>query len=385
MKVLFVDQTGELGGGELSLLDIVKNTSHTAEVALFSDGPFRHALEDAGIRVHLLDLGRAGEVRREGGLASLLAAGPALLRFRSRFRSLAGRFDVLYANSQKAFLLSAITRRRGQPLVWHLRDMLDAQHFSATMRRIAVAAGNRAASKVVANSRATLESFVHAGGRRDKSVVVYNGVEPGAFDSVPEAEVLDARDRLGLRDKYVIGAFGRLTPWKGQQVLVDALGGLPDVDAVIVGEALFGEDVYAQALKESVVAQGLADRVHFLGFRRDIPRLMRMVDVVVHTSTAPEPFGRVLVEGMLATRPVIATRAGGALEIIADRRTGLLVTAGSVAELGDAVRALRSDPDLARRIAEDGREHALKFFSVQSMVRGVDSVLELLSSDRAEL
>ncbi len=89
-----------------------------------------------------------------------------------------------------------------------------------------------------------------------------------------------------------------------------------------------------------VESEGLANRAHFLGFRDDVPALMKGVDIVAHTSIAPEPFGRVVVEGMLAGKPVIAARDGGVTEIIDDGRDGLLVPSGDANALAAAIRQL---------------------------------------------
>lgn len=375
MKVLFVDQTGQLGGGELSLLDIVRGTTHTAEVVLFSDGPFRKLLEEIPVRVHLLAAGSAGEVRREAGVSSLFSAVPSFLELRNKLARIAKDFDVIYANSQKAFLVSALARRRGQPLIWHLRDMLQADHFSALMRSVAVFAGNHAADLVVSNSQATLDSLIASGGKRETSVVIYNGIDPKPFDACTDSMVEELRRELGWQGKFVVGAFGRLSPWKGQHILIEAVAGLPDVHVAIVGDALFGETEYVESLHALVRKHNLADRVHFLGFRRDVPRLMRSVDIIAHTATAPEPFGRVIVEGMLAVRPVIATRAGGALEILRDGETGILVTPGDVTALQQAIARFQKDPIFLSEIKKHGQLSALAEFSVEKMVRTVDTTI----------
>ena len=92
---MYVDQTGQLGGGELSLLDVVRHSSHKAEVTLFSDGPFREALEEIGTPVHLLPLGKAGNVHREGGVLSVLSAVPDYVALRTRLIDLSEGFDVI--------------------------------------------------------------------------------------------------------------------------------------------------------------------------------------------------------------------------------------------------------------------------------------------------
>jgi glycosyltransferase involved in cell wall biosynthesis len=381
MRILYVDQTGQLGGGELSLLDVIKHSAHQAEIALFADGPFRGALEDLHVPVHLLSLGRADKIRREAGLASILLSVPAIVALRNELASLARGFDVIYANSQKAFLISALARRKGQILIWHLRDMLTADHFSPLTRKGAVLAGNFAATAIVVNSEAVRDSFVKAGGRPDKAVVVYNGISPEPFDAVRDADVEKLRSQMGLEGKFLVGVFGRLSPWKGQHIVIDALSGLPDTHILLVGEALFGEQAYADELRGRARSKGVEDRVHFLGFRRDIPTLMKLVDVVVHASTAPEPFGRVIVEAMLSGRPVIATRAGGVIEIIENEKTGLLVAPGSASELLTAIQRLRTPGTFTDQLTSAAKDRAIHLFSVGAMGIGIQQVLAAASAN----
>jgi len=144
---------------------------------------------------------------------------------------------------------------------------------------------------------------------------------------------------------------------------------------LLVGDALFGEEAYAASLRAQAARLGLGDRVHFLGFRSDVPRLMRTVDIVAHTSSAPEPFGRVVVEGMLAQRPVIATGAGGVPEIVS-AGTGVLVPPGDATALAAAFTRLLSDPEFAAGVARKGREHATTHFTVEEMVDRKTSRIE---------
>jgi glycosyltransferase involved in cell wall biosynthesis len=281
--------------------------------------------------------------------------------------------DVVHCNSQKAFAAAAaaawLARR---PVLWHLRDMLTPEHFSAAMRRLAVRTANLFAARVVCNSQATARAFVAAGGHARLVRVLYNGIDASAFADEPPSA---ARDALGLVEGFTVGCFSRLSPWKGQHVLLQALGELPGVRALVVGEALFGEEEYARGLRRQAERLGVADRVRFLGFRSDVPRLMAACDVIAHTSVAPEPFGRVIVEGMLAGRPVVATDAGGAREIVAHAENGLLVPPGDAAALAAAIRSLRADPARARALAASGRRLALDRFSRAGMARGFGEVV----------
>jgi glycosyltransferase involved in cell wall biosynthesis len=375
MKILYIDQTGQLGGGELSLFDWLRICPGDARVVLFEDGPFRPMLEEIGIPVEVLPLAGLKEVRRESGLLKLVSTLPALLSLRKRLAEAAQQADLLYANSQKAFFLAAFARRDGQPLVWHLRDILTGEHFSPILRRIAVATGNRFANAIIVNSKATADAFVAAGGRPDKLREVPDGVSALPFDEVDLDTVTRLRKEVCPPGKILVGVFGRLAEWKGQHVLLEAVVRLPDVHVCVVGDALFGEQLYAKTLQDRAARPDLAKRVSFLGFRRDIPALMKCMDIVVHTSIVAEPLGRVILEGMLARKPVIATRAGGAAEIVAHRENGLLVTPGSVTELFNAIELLCNDRKLSQELALAGRIRAQSAYSMETMADRVKQVL----------
>ena len=384
-KVLYVDQSGMLAGGELNLYDFLRSAPESATVVLLEDGPLRPLLEEEGLAVAILPLGAVNGIRREAGLTSLLRVLPAGLNLRKRLLGLTRNADIVYANSQKAFLLSAFSRRSGQPLIWHLHDMMVEKHFSKLIRKVAVFAGNRFATCIIVNSKATAAAFVAEGGQADKLRLVYCGLDPVPFDSVTSATTVSTRASICTVEAFLVGVFGRLSEWKGQHVLLEAVSQLPRIHLAVVGGPFFGEDAYQERLLERARQPDLAGRVHFLGFRRDIPALMKSVDVIAHTSVSPEPFGRVIVEGMLAGRPVIAANAGGAAEIIEHERSGLLTFPGSSAELRDAILRLEMDPKLAKTIASAARRRAEELFSLSGMVTGVQRVIsEVVSNGRAK-
>jgi len=376
-RVLALDHTGVLGGAELSMLDVVAGLGHEVRVRLFADGPFRVALAARGVDVRVLPMHALAGVRKHSVLPSpgaLLAA----WRLAGTVAREAAASQVIYANSEKAFVVAALASVRGaRPIVWHLRDLLGPPHFSALNTRGVVGLANWRAARVITNSRATADAFVAAGGRRSSVRVVHNGIAADPFDAVSDDEARALRARISPDAAHVMAAFGRLHEWKGQQVAIDAVAQLPaDCHLWIVGAALFGEHDFAAGLQVQAARRGVAGRVHFLGFRDDIPALMRAADVVVHASTLPEPFGRVVVEGMLARRPVIATAGGGVGVIITDDVNGMLVPPGDAAALARAVESLRVDPARAARLAAAGAAHARVAFGVDAMVGGVRAVLD---------
>lgn len=375
-RTLFVDHVGVLGGAELALMDVAGAYRDTSTFLLFADGPLRQRLHQAGATVRVFDGGSAlHRVRRDTRWPGLGAA-MRVLSLAWRVSRLARKHDLIHANSQKAFVvacLAGILARR--PVVWLLHDLLSDQHFSRANIRLGVGLANHCAHRVIANSHASARALIKEGGREDKVRVVYNGLDAGPFDAVSADEVEQARSELGLIGVPVIGVFGRLAPWKGQHVAIEAVAALPGVHLILVGDALFGEEEYAARLESQAAAAGVLDRVHFLGFRPDIPRLMRLCSIVLHTSIAPEPFGRVIVEGMLARRPVIATRGGGVEEIVEHEVSGVLVGAGSASELVAAVSGLLRDKERAARLAGAGRAIAETRFTIAAMLEGLTANL----------
>ena len=374
-RILFLDHAGVLGGAELSLLTIARHYARAGRVILFADGPFRERLERDGLAVEIVRAPDAvtGARRDGGGLRQMLAL-PGVVQMARNIAARAKGFDVLLANSQKALIVGALaSKMAGQPLVWCLRDILTADHFSGFNRKLVVFLANRFANRIVANSEATLAAFVASCGRTKRTKVVYNGID---VPPDPTCEIATAareiRKSLGWDGAKVVGLFSRLAPWKGQHVLLEALPKVPELHALFVGAPLFGDEVlYQRELEAKVAALGLGDRVRFLGFREDIPALLAAVDFVAHTSVAPEPFGRVIVEGMLAGKPVIATRAGGACEIIKDGITGRLVTPGDADELAKTLHEMIEQPDEAARLARAGGASARERFSVKAMLLGI--------------
>lgn len=346
-RVLFVDQTAQLGGAELCLRDLLLARKANDRVVLLQHGPFEELLSGAGVDVVVKTLGGHGqEIRKESGLLSKLGASADVYRTSRAVARVANDMDVIYANTPKALVIAALASWLSRkPLIYHLHDILSIEHFSRSNLRLLVTLCNWSASRVIANSEASKVAFMNAGGRTPVSVC-YNGFDPTPFDQWyrdRERHRSRLRTTLNLKDEPVVAVFGRFAPWKGQHVAIEAMRDLPGTHLLLIGDALFGEQEYKQQIEEMVCREGFSDRIHCLGFRNDVGPWMQAVDVVVHCSTAAEPFGRVIVEAMLSRRPVVASRAGGALEILEDGKTGLLASPGDSRELARCIRKLLAE------------------------------------------
>ena len=374
-KVLFLDQSGQPGGAELCLLDIAKVWPDRCLVGLLSDGTFRNLLEQAHIPVQVLT-DQVISVQKASGLLQALSSLQTLIAPILRVARLSREFDLIYANTQKALVVGAIASVLSRrPLIYHLHDIISSDHFSAFNQRIIITLANAVAKLVIANSHATKTAFEQAGGQAPVHVV-YNGFDVSQFSPELRQTREPLRQSLGLESCFVVGHFSRLAPWKGQYVLIEALQYCPsNVVALLVGDALFGEQEYVQQLHQQVAQLGLGDRVKFLGFRTDISQLMAACDLVAHTSTAPEPFGRVIVEAMLTGTPVVAAEAGGVIEWVKNGQTGWLVPPGDPLPVAEVIKFCSHMPEAANTIAEEAQRHASQHFDLQVTNRQIAQLL----------
>jgi glycosyltransferase involved in cell wall biosynthesis len=365
-RLLFMTHAGAAGGAEIIMADLAESTRDRCEVLLLDDGPLQAQLQSRGVRVAVQPLPEsAGRVRRESGPWGQLLAVPATL---SMVRGVARRargFDAIVCFSQKSFVIAALAKPfSGKPIVWFMNDIVSVEHFDPLLVRTLTVLSRFAADHIVVNSAASLDAWHAAGGRRDRVSVIHPMIRAD-LDAVPTRDakcVAVHREKFG-RGRPLVGMFGRISPWKGQDVFLHAIARVRGVSAVIAGGALFGEEQHERNLRQLVLDLGLEDRVSFAGHVQDVPALMAACDVVAHCSTAPEPFGRVIVESMFAGTPVIATDAGGAREIVIHGETGQLTPMSDVSALAAAIQRYLADPAWSRAIADKARAHALGTFS----------------------
>lgn len=382
MKVLFLDQSGQPGGAELCLADTAAHFRAQSRVILFAHGPFEQMLRDRGVDVSVLEPSpRLSKIGKESGLGDYLPALPELAGFLAALRKEIRGSDLVYLNTAKALLYGvAAGLGSGVPSVFHLHDLLVPEHFSRLNIRLITHAANRTRG-VIANSQATARAFEKAGGTAPVHVIP-NGFDASRFAPLPDRAVLAAREKFHAGSAPVAAVFGRIARWKGQDLLLRAASEIPNLRVWVVGEPFFtGDDHrYAGELRELAASPALAGRVDFLGQRDDIPLLMQAADIIVHTSVAPEPFGRVVAEGMLSGRAVVASRAGSPAEMIRPGETGWLFSPGDAGELASALRHVLALPDRGRSTGLLASAEARKQYSLSPVLEQTGRVLSGLSS-----
>jgi glycosyltransferase involved in cell wall biosynthesis len=174
-----------------------------------------------------------------------------------------------------------------------------------------------------------------------------------------------------------IGLLATFARWKGHETFLRAVSELPrelPIRAYVIGAALYdteGSQYSGDELRRVAVSLGINDRVGFTGFIRQSDQALRALDVVVHASTSPEPFGLVIAEAMACGRAVIVSRAGGAEELVTAGVDVLAHMPGDVAELAARIAALAKDAELRARLGADARATAERAFDDSRLAREI--------------
>ena len=390
LRVAFLNVSAEMGGSEVSLLELVRGLRRQApawhlDVVLPREGPLAAAARACGAEVHLLPLpsrlarlgesagrGAAGVVDR--GAALVLAAG-SVGGYSRRLSALLARLapDIVHSNGFKLHVLAARVVPASTALVWHIHEYVANRPISRTLlRRYAP----RCAA-VVANSQSVAADVASVLGGAVHVTRIYNAVDPAEFS--PGGPTIDLDRLSGLSPASpgtirvgLVATYGR---WKGHATFVTALSristSLP-VRGYIIGAALYdtGGSQHGRAeLEQLIEASGLAGRIGLTGFVERPAAAMRALDVVVHASTQPEPFGLVIAEGMATGRPVIVSAGGGAGELVTAGVDALTHPPGDAAALARCIERLAGDAPLRARLSAAARQSALRRFDPEEFTR----------------
>ncbi len=395
MRLLLLNPSGGLGGAERVLLAALQALRHgrprdELHLLTLADGPLLAAARALGVTAEALpvpaglaglgdsQLRQGGSWRRLGsvlrqGLAAAPAAAELLRHLSRRLRQL--RPALIHSNGLKTHILSALVRPAGVPLVWHAHDFYGARPLA---RRLLPWLGKGV--RVLAIS-AAVGRDVQALLPRAPVTVLPNAVDTRAFAPGPgDGAGLDRLAGLDPAPAGVVrvGLVATYARWKGHGVFLEALGRLrrsqPDlpVRGYVVGGPIYqtqGSQVSRAELREAARHWGVADCVGFVEFQADPVPVYRALDVMVHASTQPEPFGLTVIEALACGRAIVVSAAGGAAELFTHDHDALGVPPGDATALAAALERLANDEPLRRRLGADGRATVLARFDQERFVR----------------
>jgi glycosyltransferase involved in cell wall biosynthesis len=401
MRIIYLNPVGALGGAERSLLDMVasvRKADPSAELHLvaLTDGPLIAHAERLGIKVTclpmppaILTLGDSGlrERQRLGGMLRTVRQGAvaawSVWRYARRLREClhALRPDVIHSNGIKCHILTRLLGMQGLPVVWHLRDFLSNRPFMAHGLRWA----SPRASCGIAISRAVAED-ARAVLPHVPIEVVYNGIDTDYFCAAPgDGERLDRQAGFtGTGPETIrVGLVATFARWKGQDVFLEAVARTvheqPRRDArfYVIGGPIYrthGSQFRESELRARARSLGIEEHVGFIGFQEYMAGIYQALDIIIHASTQPEPFGRTIVEAMACGKPVIVSRAGGAAELYMPGYDAVGVRPGDPAALASILRQLIDDPKSRERLGANARHTAVHRFNRERVGKQVSEL-----------
>lgn len=365
LRVLYVSPQADLGGAERVTLDLIGLHDRSVvepAICFLRDGPLvAHARDVLGIETFMVPAPPLRSVmasrRAVRALAEVIAA---------------ARFDLVHSAMAWGHVYGGRAARKARA------KAVFYQHVGASWNGVETAAALVKAHAIVANSEFTARGQRKVNPRRAPIHVIHPGTR--ISEEPWDARRTRGRAALGLAEgEFAVGIAARLQPWKGQDVFIRAAASLlharPQARAFVIGGALFGlDEAWAAGLPKLAEELGIAGRVTFTGHRDDVPDCLAALDVAVHASITPEPFGLGLIEGMAAGTAVIAADGGATREIITPNVDGLLTPPGDHESLATALLALCDDPERRFAYAESGYYTASERFSAAGMTRAMEQL-----------
>lgn len=367
--VLIVNPSPDVYGADLQMLQTLSGLvgdGCRVVVALPEDGPLVPRIQALGaevifIRFPVLRKGNAGARAMLTMLAEAVGCLPRSIKL---IRHLQPSLLIVNTVTLPWWLLAG--KLTGTPAIAHLHE---AEKQVRRIVRKALVAPLFLADAIIVISKSTLETMAEVQPKlAGRAHLIYNGVPE------PTEEPVDAARAQPLR----LAVVGRLSPRKAPHIAIEAAALLSqqgyDVALEVAGTTFPGYEWYETELRERANQADLAGRVSFTGYVSPIWPVLQRTDVMLAPSLH-EPFGNAVVEAQMSARPVVAAASQGHLESVTDGRTGLLVAPNDAEAMAAAAKRLIDDAALAARLAEDGREEALRRFSVARYHREVVALM----------
>jgi glycosyltransferase involved in cell wall biosynthesis len=396
LKVLYLNPAGNIGGAERVLIDMlaslrVAHPDWQLEVIAAAPGALTEEVAALGAQAKAIAFPRSlatlGDAAAGGpagkGLAWLVlaahfaAASPAAMAYTRRLRHAITESapDLVHTNGFKMHVLGARAAPSRIPLIWHIHDFVSVRPLMSRLLRTSAGRCANAIAvscSVAADARAVL-------GAKVPIATVRNAIDLERFTSRGPRLDLDQLAGLPRVDGSVVkvGLLGTMARWKGHEVFLRAIAALPHelpLRAYVIGGPQYetgGSETSLAELRCLAERLELKDRAGFTGFIADVPSALRALDIVVHASTEPEPFGLVIAEAMACGKATIVSAAGGAAEMVTDRVDALTYRPGDAAALTRLITLLASDLGLRQKLGNSACVSASRRFGRERLAQEI--------------
>lgn len=366
MNVLFLNSSSDLYGSSRILIEVVRvyqNEGITPVVVLSGPGPLHDYFLEEGIEVRIQNL---GILRRKYvsplGLVNRLSKSRKAYRFLDKLHA-EFKFDLIYSNTLAVIIGAYWAKNNQVPHIWHIHEILLGP--APLIKLLGKLLDGSTASPIVV-SNAVKNHWSHRL-KIAKPEVIHNGIPYGEFLQ----EYPNAKSELNLpADKIIITMIGRINPGKGQlfflEIAKEILKSYPQCHFVLVGDPYPGYEEILEEIESEISVDKLKCNVTNLGLRADIPTILSATDIFVLPSILPDSFPTVVLEAMAAGKPILATKSGGAEEMVIEGETGYLIPIADVDRGVEAIEKLILNEQLRLKMGESGRVRVLESYSLEA-------------------
>ena len=382
-KILFISHSSDISGAEKCLVHLLQRLQRDLfepMVLLPSDGPLNRIIQDLGIatEVHSFPLWIAAGEKYGSYFKALIKNMPKRVHFLRNFIKFQN-IDLVYTNTIACIDGAIAAKLEKVPHIWHIHEVLwKSTYIKSYLPHSLLKIMINYLSHVVIVPSDAVKRHYEIRYYREKINKIYNGVDIHLFDNINNPDGKDDfRVEMGLKKQKIVALIGYFNPGKGQDDFVDAAkivsGRFEDAVFLFVGDGV-GDQEFNDAVKRKVKSLRLEDKFIILGFRNNIEKIMKSIDIFVLASHV-ESFSNVLCEAMAAWKPVVATRCGGPEEIVLDGNTGLLVPVKTPDKLAEAIMILLGDEKRAMKMGLNGRRRVEEVFTIEQYAKNIENLL----------
>ncbi|MBV9989204.1 MAG: glycosyltransferase family 4 protein [Chitinophagaceae bacterium] len=376
MNILILNSASLIYGSTKILITVVqefRKKGHHVLVVVSEPGPLVDELEKMGIETKIIRLGiiRRKYVSVPGIFNRIWVMTKAFFALRKLVRQ--QKTDLIFSNTTAVLIGAIVARASGKRHIWHIHETIMKP---VIICRIIAWLIRHCTEKAIVVSETVLQHWMRYVKDASKFALIYNGIDTAPFANKESA----FRAEYGIGNgELLIGVIGMIHYLKGQDYFLQIAGIIakehPDARFVIVGDAFPGYEYLFKKLETLAAEENIQDRVIYTGYRTDIINVLNALDILVLPSVLPDSFPTVILEAMAAAKPVVATRQGGAIEMIIPGVTGLLIPIADPAAAAAEMQQLLRNGNLRAEMGMRARKHLAEAFSFESFSNKITSAI----------
>ncbi|MSR91195.1 glycosyltransferase family 4 protein [Inconstantimicrobium porci] len=377
INILYLNVGAELYGADVILLEILKNIDKSKfkpYVILPNDGPLVKELEKQNIEVKII---RYPILRRKyfniKGIieytSQFLKSSKILLKF-----CVDNNIDLIHSNTSAVLEGAYIYKKLRIKHIWHVHEMISKPKIFCKVMNVLLF---RRCDEILTVSNA-VKTHLLKGTKNDPSKikVIHNGIDLKVFSKQNDTNYL--KKEFNIKNECIIGFVGRINAIKGQEEFVMAAENVfkntKNTKAIIVGSAFEGQEWRVEELLKKINNSRYKDRFIFTGYRNDAPNIQNLIDVFVLPSIEYDSFPTVVLEAMACSKPVVAYRCGGVVEMINNGKSGFVVEQNDLKSLSECIEKLVNDEELRKKMGNRGRRIMQEKFSVNGYISRIEKL-----------